>query len=119
MHSLPLSRLQPPNLGLLSATVVSAELLRGTIAPCGPGVRGVGWPESASVRAATLHSCLPWSKLVTVLRSAAWVWGAPWNDDGQLFFSTLEGKRFLRTTPSHIHVCEFRITEECVINFNG
>ncbi|MBC9935193.1 MULTISPECIES: hypothetical protein [unclassified Leucobacter] len=65
----------PPPIHLLPPAVRSAERLRGTLVPCGPGLRPVAWPEAPRVRAATLEQlCSP--SLAAVLATAAWVWGA-------------------------------------------
>lgn len=69
------AQLQVPRHDLLPATVQRAELIRGTLVPCGPGLRGVGWPDTPLVRAAALA---PWFSphRTALLLTAAWVWGA-------------------------------------------
>ena len=52
----------------------SAELLRGTLVRCGPGVRPIGRPESPRQRLAALS---PWLEdRIACGATAAWVWGA-------------------------------------------
>lgn len=81
------------------AAVRSAERLRGTLLRCGPGVRGVGWPETPRVRAAALR---PWldADHVAVRLTAAWVWGVCREPGHPLEFSTLNRRRPERRTPA-------------------
>ncbi|MGK0715990.1 hypothetical protein ACR5KS_07980 [Leucobacter sp. W1153] len=65
----------PPRYDLWPEALRSAEQLRGTLVPCGPGLRGVGWPDSPRVRLAALAPWLLPSRIPAFL-SAAWVWGA-------------------------------------------
>lgn len=105
----------PPKLSLLPPTVLSAELQRGTIVHCGPGVRGVGWPETSQVRSAALEHMVPKSHLVAVLTTAAWVWGCAWHDQAPLTFSTLQAKRYLGLTGGNCRVHEFNIKPNDII----
>lgn len=72
--------------------VRSAELLRGTLVRCGPGVRPVGWPETPRVRAAALA---PWltPDRIAIRMSAAWIWGAARRPDAPLELSTADRRR--------------------------
>ncbi|WP_449282575.1 hypothetical protein [Leucobacter sp.] len=72
--------------------VRSAELLRGSLVRCGPGVRGAGWPETPRVRAAALA---PWltSDRIAIRMSAAWIWGAARRPDAPLELSTADRRR--------------------------
>ena len=78
-----------PRIDQLPQAVRSAELLRGTLVRCGPGVRGVGWPDTARVRAAALA---PWftQPRTAVLLTAAWVWGAAHSPGEPLEFASGE-----------------------------
>jgi hypothetical protein len=70
MSSLP----DPPPIHLLPPAVRSAERLHGSLVPCGPGFRPVGWPNTPRIRAAALTGhCAP--NTTAVLDVAAWVWG--------------------------------------------
>ena len=71
MRTLP----NPPPVHLLPPAVRSAERLRGTLVPCGPGFRPVGWPDIPRVRAAALAGFCS-SRSTVTLDAAAWVWGA-------------------------------------------
>ncbi|MHA3683253.1 hypothetical protein ACXR2T_11850 [Leucobacter sp. HY1910] len=55
--------------------VVSAELARGTLVRCGPGVRLAAWPETREARAEALLRVIG-GQLMPVLLAAAWVWGS-------------------------------------------
>lgn len=72
--------------------VRSAELLRGSLVRCGPGVRAVGWPETPRVRAAALA---PWltPDRIAIRMSAAWIWGAARRPDPMLELSTAGRRR--------------------------
>ena len=65
----------PPRFDLWPEALRSAERLRGVLVPCGPGVRGIGWPETPRVRLAALAPWLPHRELPAFI-TAAWVWGA-------------------------------------------
>ncbi len=72
--------------------VRSAELLRGTLVRCGPGVRAVGWPETPRVRAAALAPWLTPGR-IAIRMSAAWIWGAARRPDAPLELSTAGRRR--------------------------
>lgn len=65
----------PPRFDLWPEALRSAERLRGVLVPCGPGLRGVGWPETPRVRLAALAPWLAHRELPAFI-TAAWVWGA-------------------------------------------
>lgn len=110
----------PPSFSTLSAAVRSAELLRGSLVRCGPGVRGVGWPETSGVRALALpHPDAGGHELVAVAYTAAWVWGAEWNNDSPIVFSTLQRMRFLRTAIAPLHVREYAIAPSDTVAICG
>lgn len=112
-------QLSPPRLNVLPATIVSAELQRGTVVRCGPGVRGVGWPETARVRAAVIQHLLPKPELVAVLTTAAWIWGGTWQDQTPLTLSTLNAKRFLGVPGLNCRVHEFNICVDETVAMEG
>jgi hypothetical protein len=70
-HTLP----PPPRYDQIPPSVQSALRLRGGLVPCGPGVRGVGWPDSASVRLTALAPLIAQTGLIASHLTAAWVWG--------------------------------------------
>ncbi|MBL3686917.1 hypothetical protein D3248_08130 [Leucobacter zeae] len=81
----------PPRIDRWPVAVRSAELQRGTLVRCGPGLRLVGWPESPRVR---LHALAPWGadRRIAVMATAAWVWGALRSPDPELDFGTGGGR---------------------------
>lgn len=58
-----------------SPAIRSAERLRGSLVRCGPGVRGIGWPETPEVRLQAIGEMLG-SGRIAIGCTAAWVWGA-------------------------------------------
>ena len=101
--------LEPPDVNRLSRTVVSAELLRGNLVRCGPGARGVGWPDSPRVRSHAVSSLQDLDGLVAVLGTAAWIWGAGESPTEAQTFSTYHGARYLRTPAPGVRVHEFML----------
>lgn len=86
---------------------------------CGPGVRGVGWPDAPHTRAVTLLGFTNLvhersARLCATGVTAAWIWGASWHSDHPIEFSTLHGKRFLSASPRSARVREYNITEQHV-----
>lgn len=77
----------------------SAELLRGTLVRCGPGVRPVGWPETPRVRLAALDTWLDPGR-IAILLTAAWVWGFARAPDSPLELATPQRKRPGALTPT-------------------
>lgn len=70
----------PPRVDHWPPAVRSAELARGSILRCGPGLRPAGWPEHPRVRVAALA---PWlgEGRTAIEMTAAWVWAAcEWSD---------------------------------------
>lgn len=79
-----------PDVHHLPVAVRSAERLRGSLVPCGPGLRPVAWPEVPRSRAAAITAiCSP--GLTAVLGSAAWVWGAQRAPHGALEVASNRG----------------------------
>lgn len=87
-HSAP----EPPRFDGWPPAVISAAVLRGTLVRCGPGVRGIGWPETPRVRALALA---PWlsRRRIAVHLTAAWVWGAARSPGHPLTVSMPNGHR--------------------------
>lgn len=63
----------PPRIDLWPPAVRSAERLHGTLVPCGPGLRPVGWPDTPSVRRIAIGDLMP-SQLIASHQTAAWIW---------------------------------------------
>lgn len=100
-------------------TIRSAELCRGTLVRCGPGVRGVGWPESPTVRAHVIATIFSNENLAVVAQTAAWIWGATWQSELPISLSSFEGKRFLQDRPIGTAVHEYYITQADVVYRGG
>lgn len=86
----------------------AAERLRGTLVPCGPGLRGIGWPDTPRVRLAALGGWLGQRRVAT-LTTAAWVWGAAREPGDPLRLSTARRGRHT-DAPSR----EIRVQELCL-----
>ncbi|MFT4232259.1 MAG: hypothetical protein QM606_05720, partial [Leucobacter sp.] len=98
--------------------VRSAELLRGALVRCGPGVRPVGWPDVPRVRAAALA---PWlsADRIAIRMCAAWIWGAAREPGLPLEFSTTERRRpGRREHPDHL-LHQFAYDERALHRFDG
>lgn len=93
--------------------VRSAEVLRGTLVRCGPGLRLVAWPDGCRVRAAALE---PWftEHRVAVRMSAAWIWGAATHPGKPLRFGTLGGRRAGRVTGPILTLQQLRLASDDV-----
>ncbi len=65
----------PPRYDRWPVAMQYAMRLRGALLPCGPGVRGVGWPDTPRVRLAAIAGALAGGHVAALL-TAAWVWGA-------------------------------------------
>ena len=91
-------RLEVPRVHEWAHAIRSAERMRGSLVPCGPGLRPVAWPETPRVRLAALA---PWlgEQYVAIGMTAAWVWGAARHPGTPLQCSTIGRKRPPRTTP--------------------
>lgn len=77
--------------------VRSAELASGSLARCGPGVRGAGWPEDAEQRRLSLDTVLG-PRLMPIRLAAAWVWGCARHPGAPLQANVTRGSR--RLAPS-------------------
>ena len=95
-------QLSVPALEAWPEAVRSAELLRGTVVRCGPGVRPIAWPDTPRVRLAALA---PWlGSFIAVGLTAAWVWGAARTPGPVLECSTADRKRPPATQPPGVRV---------------
>lgn len=99
-----------------SPAVMSAELARGTLVRCGPGVRLASWPDTAEVRAQVLRRVIG-STLMPILMSAAWVWGCARTPGSPLVCATVGATRPKLAdggTPLQVH--EFRYPDSDLSN---
>lgn len=108
----------PPHIDHWSHAVRSAEVLRGSLVRCGPGVRLAGWPDSPRVRAAAL---IPWLQRdrVAVEMTAAWVWGAARTPGPCLEVSTSHNHRVDIVIPPGLHVHQFRFKDDDICSFGA
>ncbi|MBL5975202.1 MAG: hypothetical protein D3X82_15970 [Candidatus Leucobacter sulfamidivorax] len=91
----PLPRMvqpDPPRYDLWPEAMRSAWRLSGALVPCGPGLRGLGWPETPRVRLTAIASWLRGGRIATHL-TAAWVWGAARRPGDPLQVSLRPGHR--------------------------
>lgn len=63
----------PPRYDLIPRSVQNAMILRGDLIRCGPGVRGIAWPDNSLVRLTALAPYLAGERIASHL-TAAWVW---------------------------------------------
>ncbi|MDI6024185.1 hypothetical protein QBL02_11590 [Leucobacter sp. UT-8R-CII-1-4] len=63
----------PPRYDLIPRSVQNAMILRGDLIRCGPGVRGIAWPDNSLVRLTALAPYLAGDRIASHL-TAAWVW---------------------------------------------
>ena len=89
----------------------SAARLHGALVPCGPGFRGVGWPETPTVRASALAEFLVDDRIATHL-TAAWVWGAARSPGRPLRVSTKARRRVTLPATEQLRVAEARLAPE-------
>lgn len=101
----------PPRFDLWPPALRSAELLRGSLVRCGPGLRGVGWPETPRVRLAALAPWLAHGEVATHL-TAAWVWGAAHRPGRPLQVTVRAKRRRRRPDTEWLRVYELRYAEE-------
>lgn len=104
---------RPPRYDLWPVAMRSAARLHGALVPCGPGYRGVGWPETPTVRAAALAEFLVDGRIATHL-TAAWVWGAARSPGHPLRVSTRGRRRITLPTTEHLRVAEARLAPQDV-----
>lgn len=87
-----MARPDPPRYDLWPEAMRSAWRLSGALVPCGPGVRGLGWPETPRVRLTAIAAWLRGGRIASHL-TAAWVWGAARDPGYPLQVSQLPGRR--------------------------
>lgn len=98
----------PPRLDRWPEAVRSAELIRGTVVRCGPGLRLTAWPETPSVRAAALRPLFR-DDLIASHITAAWIWGAARNPGEPLDFLTLNSRTQGTEPETGIRLHRFRM----------
>lgn len=99
--------------------VRSAERMRGTLVPCGPGLRPIGWPDTPNQRAFTLVPWLVTDHIVVSEHTAAWVWGATSFPGRPLTFVSTGGTHVTRTDIDEAQYREFHIPEEEILELAG
>lgn len=110
------TRLSIPRIDRWPLCVRFAELQRGTLVRCGPGVRLAGWPETPRVRLAALA---PWltPNRIAILSTAAWVWGAIRSPDDKIELSASQ-RQTLDTLADHrVHFRQLRIAPSELTRF--
>lgn len=103
----------PPRYDLWPTALRSAGRLHGALVPCGPGVRGVGWPETPRVRATALAEFIGEDRVATHL-TAAWVWGAARDPGRPLRASVPAKRRYTGIDTEMLRVSELRLSESDV-----
>lgn len=93
----------PPSIVHWPPAVRSAELIRGTLVRCGPGLRPVAWPDTPRVRLAALAPWLGRDRVPTHL-TAAWIWGAAAHPGSPMQLAVRGGTRRPEFTPRDVHV---------------
>ena len=108
----------PPRIDRWPVAVRSAARLRGALATCGPGVRGIGWPESPAVR---LVALAPWvgTELAVCGITAAWVWGARREPGRPLHATAARGRRAGIGDPAALSVHEYRVASGDIVELEG
>jgi hypothetical protein len=84
----------------------------GTLVPCGPGLRPLGWPESPMVRRIALGVLMP-NTFIASHMTAAWVWGAAAEPGAPLRSIQLPSKRSANYQPRStetLHIAHSRIS---------
>lgn len=104
----------PPRYDQWPVAVRSAGRLHGTLVPCGPGLRGVGWPESPRVRATALAGTLTRDQIATRM-TAAWLWGAARDPGRPLSAHSRTSGRWSRADTVTVRTSELRIAPSEVI----
>src|SRR5690554_1436589 len=109
---------RPPRYDRWPVALRSAMLLRGALVRCGPGVRGVSWPDCAAVR---LEALRPWltEDLVAVHLTAAWVWGAALDPADPLCIASLAGRRPAPSSSPGVRRYEQRFSPDELVSFGA
>ncbi|MCB1274496.1 MAG: hypothetical protein KDB25_08935 [Leucobacter sp.] len=100
----------PPRYDRWPVAMRSAARLHGALVPCGPGFRGIGWPETPRVRANALAEYLIGGRVATHL-TAAWVWGAARDPGRPIRVSTAGRKRVIVALTEQCRIAQLRLTE--------
>lgn len=110
--------LSVPLPGLWPVAVRTAELTRGSLLRCGPGVRPAGWPDTPRVRLAALD---PWIAPghIAVLTTAAWVWGVISEPGHPLHTTTAGRRRGPRNAPPGVRVHQFWTPDADTVQFGA
>lgn len=91
----------PPRYDRWPLALQHAMRLRGVLLPCGPGMRGVGWPDTPLVRLAAIAGSLEGGHVAALL-TAAWVWGAAPDPGSPLSVAGSAGQaRICRASNTH------------------
>lgn len=106
----------PPRFDLWPEALRSAEQIRGTLVPCGPGLRGVGWPDSPRVRLAALAPWLIHGRIPAYL-TAAWIWGAARGPGRPLRVSMPARTRNTESGSTQVRVQELSLTDADLSRF--
>lgn len=115
----PSSRSGPLGPSLWPATVRSADLMRGALVRCGPGVRPAGWPETPRTRLASLAPWLDGGSYFVTHRTAAWVWGAAKDPGTPLRLCVPRGSRLPAQIPPLIRFSAHSLSPEDLTVFDG
>lgn len=109
---------QPPRFDRWPVALRSAMRLRGALVDCGPGVRGVAWPDSPGVR---LTSLRPWLEegLVASYLTAAWVWAAAASPGSRLQISSRAGHRPRQASQPEVQGIEQRLAPSDTVHFGS
>ncbi len=100
----------PPRYDLFPKSLQSALILRGALRRCGPGVRGVAWPDTPTVRLAALAQYLHSERIACHL-TAAWVWHALPDAPEPYCVATSPGRGHATTLPG-TRIMQFSFRED-------
>lgn len=102
---------EPPRYDLWPVAQRSAWRLSGALVPCGPGLRGIGWPETPRVRLAAVAAWLAADRATSHL-TAAWVWGAVREPGSPLQITMRAGARRPQEFGRDVRFYELRCADE-------
>lgn len=106
----------PPRYDRWPVALQHAMRLRGALVRCGPGMRGVGWPDSPGVRLAALGAWLGEDLCASHL-TAAWVWAAAEHPGEPLRLAARAGGS--RRSPAGVRRYELRLGDGELERFGG
>ncbi len=109
--SAPLRLPLPPRLDRFPLAVRSSMLRRGHIVRCGPGVRGVGWPDCDRVRITSLAPWLLPGRIASHL-SAAWIWGCALSPGEPLSVAVNAGNHPRNTHDPSVRLHQLRLASD-------